>query len=271
MRSQSNQKRKDARREQRKAEKTQRKAFRIRLAVILAAVLLIIGVCTGYVCDYNRADPDVLASFAQHYDYVTVTDLGDGKTAYGSADAKIGLIFYPGGKVEHTAYEPLMRALAARGVLCVLVKMPLKLAVLDINAADGVQEQFPGVKSWYIGGHSLGGSMAASYAAEHADSYDGLILLASYSTADLSDTDLKVLSLYGSEDGVLNLKKYEKYKQNLPADLKEIKMPGGNHAQFGAYGTQRGDGTATLDHTNQIELTVTYILSLGMGIVGTSK
>ncbi len=83
-----------------------------------------------------------------------------------------GLIFYPGGKVEYTAYQPLMAACAERDILCVLVEMPFNLAVFDINAADGIQEQYPEVGHWYIGGHSLGGSMAASYLSKHTEKFD---------------------------------------------------------------------------------------------------
>ena len=135
-----------------------------------------------------------------------------------------GFIFYPGGKVEISAYEPLMQACAAQDILCVLVSMPFHLAVFDKNAADGIQEQYPQIDSWYIGGHSLGGAMAASYVSKHADSFDGLILLGAYSTADISETALRVLSVYGSEDGVLNRSKYEKNKSNLPENFKKSRL-----------------------------------------------
>ena len=109
-------------------------------------------------------------------------------------------------KVENTAYAPLLHDLAEDGILCVLVKMPCNLAVLDRNAADSIPERFSEVTDWYIGGHSLGGAMAASYAAKHTDELDGLVLLAAYSTADLTDSGLRVYAAYGSEDGVLNRK-----------------------------------------------------------------
>ena len=102
--------------------------------------------------------------------------------------------------MEYTAYVPLIQACAENGILCVLVEMPFNLAVLYISAADGIMGEHPEISDWYIGGHSLGGSMAASYLADHADDYEGLILLGSYSTADLSADDLKVLSVFGSED-----------------------------------------------------------------------
>ena len=187
----------------------------------------------------------------------------DGNTvAFIPDEAKAGFIFYPGGKVEHTAYAPLMRGLADRGVLCVLVEMPLNLAVLDMNAAEGIPEAFPEVERWYLGGHSLGGSMAASYLASHTEEFEGLILLGSYSTADLSGTELSVLSVYGSEDGVLDREKYAEYRPNLPESFTETVIEGGNHAYFGAYGEQEGDGTATVTPAEQLRQTAEAILAM---------
>jgi len=172
------------------------------------------------------------------------------------------LIFYPGGKVEYTAYVPLMQACAEKGILCVLVEMPFNLAVFDINAADGIQKEYPEIEDWYIGGHSLGGSMAASYLADHTEDYEGLVLLGSYSTADLSQTDLDVLSVFGSEDKVMNRKKYEENKSNLPSDFTEYVIDGGCHAYFGMYGAQDGDGTPSITNATQIRLTVENIVKM---------
>ena len=149
--------------------------------------------------------------------------------------AEYGLIFYPGGKVEAEAYAPLMHELANEGILCVIVKMPFNLAVFNIDGADGIQTSYPDISHWYIGGHSLGGSMAATYAEKHAASFDGLILLASYSTSDLSGTDLLVLSVYGTEDRVLNRDKYKSNRSKLPENTKEYIIDGGCHAYFGSY------------------------------------
>jgi pimeloyl-ACP methyl ester carboxylesterase len=138
--------------------------------------------------------------------------------------------------------------------------MPGNLAVLDMNAADGIKEKHLEIESWYMSGHSLGGSMASSYIAENSKEFDGIILLASYSTADLSALGLDVLSIYGSNDGVLNMEKYEEYKPNLPEDFKEVVINGGCHAYFGAYGEQEGDKKATITREEQIEITVKEIL-----------
>ncbi len=132
------------------------------------------------------------------------------------------------------AYVPLMKACASRGILCVLVQMPFRLAVLDVHAADGIQNKYPNIETWYIGGHS---------------------------TTDLSETSLAVLSVYGSEDRVLNLKKYEKYKTNLPAEMTEIVLNGGCHAYFGMYGKQDGDGIPTITNEEQIQMTTEQILT----------
>ena len=104
--------------------------------------------------------------------------------------------------------------------------------------------------------------MAASYLTECEESYEGLILLASYSTADLSEMDLDVLSIYGSEDSVLSLETYEKNKDNLPADFKEMVIDGGCHANFGAYGAQKGDGTPRISNEEQIEMTADAVMEM---------
>ena len=214
--------------------------------------------CAVYLSDYYRS------SVSAFFDYAVTTDISreileDGTIVYKPENPKAGFIFYQGGKVENTAYEPLMKACADRGILCVLVKMPFHLAVFDINAADGIQEKYPEIEKWYIGGHSLGGSMAAAYLENNADDFDGLVLLGSYSTADLSETNLRVLSVYGTEDKVMNKEKYDECKVNLPEDFTEFVIDGGCHAYFGVYGEQEGDGKAEITCIEQIEITADKI------------
>lgn len=240
--------------------KTERKVLIISVSVI-AAVALIFVACAIYIGDYYRADEGAIAVFAPS-ESISVTTLDDGAVAFEPQNAIAGLIFYPGGKVEHNAYQPLMAALARKGILCVLIEMPFNLAVFDINAADGVQEIYPQIESWYIGGHSLGGSMAAAYLSDHVEEYDGLILLGSYSTADLSKTELDVISIYGSEDKVLNREKYDENKANLPDDYIEVEIVGGCHAFFGMYGHQDGDGIPTVTREEQTTITAKEIAGL---------
>lgn len=230
------------------------------LSIALVLVVLVGGIAI-YLGDYYRADMRAIETLCENFEAERVT-AEDGTLFFVPENIRAGFIFYPGGKVEHTAYEPLMQALAAEGILCVLPKMPFHLAVFDIHAADGIREQYPEIENWYIGGHSLGGSMAATYLSEHADEFQGLILLGSYSTSDLSEYDLRVLSLYGSEDRVLSLEKYEAEKTNLPADFCEAVLQGGCHAYFGTYGRQDGDGTPTVSNERQIEWTAEKIVAM---------
>ena len=227
------------------------------LRVAAAAVLALALGCGLYAGDYYRAEETVLSLPTS-----VLVESADDRMVFIPEEAVAGLIFYPGGKVEFTAYSPLMAKLAEQNVLCVLLKMPLNLAVLDMNAAEGIPEQFPAVEHWYLAGHSLGGSMAASFAGKQADTYDVLILLAAYSTEDLTGTGLKVCSLYGDRDGVLNLEKYRQYRPNLPADFTEIRIEGGCHAFFGAYGPQAGDGTPTISGEEQLRITAEAILAM---------
>lgn len=236
-----------------------KKRLIISLSSVLAAIILFIVVCGIYLSDYYHADKDAIAAFS-YSQSISKKHIDDNAIAYIPSEVSAGLIFYPGGKVEYTSYEPLMLALAEKGVLCVLIEMPFNLAVLDVNAAEGIQNLFSQVDDWYIGGHSLGGSMAASFLSNHSTDFDGLILLASYSTADISLTDLNTISIYGSEDKVLNAEKYSEYKANLPSNLTEFIIDGGCHAYFGVYGHQDGDGTPTISNAEQISITTEKIV-----------
>ena len=238
-----------------------------KIYIVTASVLLVLAIllvtCAIYLGDYYRADHQAIGAFLPMG--AQWKEEPDGTLVFRPEGATKGFIFYPGGKVEHTAYIPLMQACAEQGVLCVLVDMPFHLAVLDVNAADGIQEEYPEIGAWYIGGHSLGGSMAAAYLADRAEDYEGLILLGSYSTADLSDTDLDVLSVYGGEDGVMNREKYGECRSNLPDGFTEAVIEGGCHAYFGMYGAQEGDGSPTVTSEEQIRMTAAYIAALMSG------
>ena len=167
---------------------------------------------------------------------------------------------YPGGKVEYTAYDPLMRELASEGMLCALLEMPFNLAILDTGAADGIADLYPEVENWYIGGHSLGGSAASMYLEDNYEIFDGLVLLGSYSTSDLSNCGIEVLSVFGSEDKVMNHDNYNENIANLPVGFKEVIIEGGCHAYFGMYGHQDGDGTPSITNEEQIKITAKEII-----------
>ena len=241
------------------ADKRKRKIFIIITSVVLK-LAIIVGACAIYLGDYYHADNEVIGVFQPQG--TTWKEESDGRVVFKPEGTTKGFIFYPGGKVEYTAYIPLMQACAEEGILCVLVEMPFNLAVFDVNAADGIQKEYPEIEKWYIGGHSLGGSMAASYLADNAEDYEGLILLGSYSTADLSDTDLAVLSVFGSEDEVMNREKYEDNRSNLPSDFTEYVIDGGCHSYFGMYGAQDGDGMPAITNEEQIRVTVENIVKI---------
>lgn len=177
-----------------------------------------------------------------------------------------GFIFYPGGRVDYRSYAPLLKPLAAKGYLVVLVRMPLSLAVFSPDKADQVIKAFPEINAWAIGGHSLGGAMAANYVYTHADAIKGLALWASYPAENnsLADFPIKVLSIYGSEDG--GVAGIESSTSLLPADTSWYPIEGGNHAQFGDYGLQPGDGTASIPAQEQwsqiIEETAAFLQGL---------
>lgn len=224
--------------------------------------LLLLGIaCIFYVKDYYHSQSTV-KNFLKSDNIVAVTEEKD----FISFTNKIktsenAFIFYQGAKVESTAYAPLLYQLAENGIDCFLVKMPFHLAVLSPNKANTVLKDYEDqYTNWYIGGHSLGGAIAASYASKNVSRLKGLILLGAYSTNDLSDTDLFVLSIYGSNDHVLNHEKYENYKKNLPTSFSELVLEGGNHAYYGNYGEQKGDGKADLTRQEQQEKTCDAII-----------
>lgn len=178
----------------------------------------------------------------------------------GSPD--LGVILYPGGHVDPIAYAPLASAMASVGYLVVIPRMPLNLAIFNLNVAAEIMDAHPDFKTWVIGGHSLGGAMAAEYAAAHPSTIDGLFLWASYSAerTDVSDLhDLKVLSIYGTEDG--GVEDIRASRQRLPQDTVWVEMEGANHAQFGWYGDQPGDGIATISREAQQEIILENTLS----------
>ncbi|MBR2062322.1 MAG: alpha/beta hydrolase [Anaerotignum sp.] len=231
---------------------------------LAAAVFLLTAGIFIYIGNYYHAGEAAMALIESPEQDVHLMVDEEGRMAFvPEQEADTGIIFYPGGKVQAESYAPLLEALAEEGILSVLVPMPAKLAVLDVDGADGIVESYGYVDEWYMAGHSLGGSMAASYLANQSEGshFAGLILLAAYSTADLSESPYEALTIYGDQDGVLDMKKYEDNYDNLPeAMTEELIIKGGNHAQFGDYGEQKGDGEAKISAEEQITATVDAVV-----------
>lgn len=230
--------------------KKERKKIKKIFVVILCVLTVLVGGACAYLSGGYEATEEAAVALVSD-EHVTVEKI-DGAIVFMPEEPVDAMIFYPGGKVAHDAYAPLMRAYAEEGMACILVEMPFDLAVFDMNAADDYRNLYPEIENWYLGGHSLGGAMAAGYLEQHMEAYEGLILCAAYSTVDYSASDLKIISMYGSNDEVLNAEKYEECRANLPEDAAELIIEGGNHAYFGSYGLQDGDGTATI--TNDIQI-----------------
>lgn len=179
-----------------------------------------------------------------------------------NTESTTGLIIYPGAKVEPESYAPLANKIAQAGYEVIITPMPLNFAIFDSDAADEVISKFPNIKNWAIGGHSLGGVMAAKYASEN-DNIDGVIFYASYPQGDeLKDSDIEVTSIYGSDDGVADLEKIADSKDLLPTSTTFVEIPGGNHAQFGSYGEQSGDNPAEISANEQINIAADATIKL---------
>lgn len=170
-----------------------------------------------------------------------------------SVNPTTGLIIYPGGRVDPVSYAPLAQQIAGQGYLAVIVPMPLNLAVFGSEKAADVMSAYPQIQNWAVAGHSLGGSMAASFADKHSTEVDGLVLWASYPAGsnNLSDQTLRAASISASNDGLSTPEDIIASKPLLPAETGYLEIQGGNHAQFGWYGDQPNDGVATISRQEQ--------------------
>ena len=218
--------------------KPRRKKRKIAAGILLAVLVLVAGGFFWYVSNYYRAEDVALEVLASGDHLEVQNNLTILSPSYPTDTA---IIFYPGAKVEAAAYLPLLDQLRQTGLTCILVEMPFRLAIFDVNAAEDVMAQFPDIRHWYMAGHSMGGAMASWFAADHADEVDGLILLGAYLYGDYLPAD--TITVYGS----LNQSVEDKidYTENV------VEIEGGNHAQFGNYGPQEGDLPATISAEEQ--------------------
>lgn len=217
------------------------RARRILLALL---ALLVLGAAGFgfYAGDYYRAEPAALAVL----DEPGLSIDGDTTILSPASASDTGILFYPGAKVEAEAYLPLLDQLRDQGFTCFLIHMPANMAIFDADAALDVIAAHPEISHWYLAGHSMGGAMASSCAADNPDAFDGLILLGAYLYGDYPPAD--TLTVYGS----LNQSVEDKidYTENV------VEIQGGNHAQFGNYGPQKGDAPATISAEEQQARTV---------------
>jgi hypothetical protein len=286
--------------------KKEKHTKKILLFLSILLVVTLVGSFVGfkiYTSNYYAADQATIEDIRDHVGdkVISFTDLRGTVFMPSDLDVKAVIIFYPGGKVEFSAYGGLMYELADKGYLCVIPKMPENLAVLGIDVIDDLRKTYAdemvivGDVDWYLAGHSLGGAAAAKYLAGKAEKngstggdsqvsgagddengsisaeeiaaagntanggFKGLILCASYPADDLSDTGLRLLSIYGSNDGVINAEKYNECKANWPQDSTEQIIEGGIHSYFGCYGIQDGDGVPEISNQTQLNTTAKLI------------
>ena len=214
--------------------------------IALLILALLVGLFFWYVSDYYRAEDTALAVIAQDSTIQVQDNLTILSPTYPTDTA---IIFYPGAKVEAEAYLPLLDQIRQTGVTCILVRMPFHMAIFDADAAAEIIPQFPEYKHWYIAGHSMGGAMASKFASDHPDQVDGLILMGAYIYGDYPDEN--TLTIYGSLNQ--SVEEHIDYTENI------VEIEGGNHAQFGNYGPQKGDPPAAISAGEQQRQTVEAI------------
>ena len=225
------------------------------ILTFLFGVALMVMLGTGYLSVFHKAEQRAMDALKGNQ-AVAVTAV-DGGYFFDGPEGDTAMIFYPGAKVACEAYAPLMLEIAESGIDCFLADMPFNFAVFGGNNAEKFLDTYQ-YKSWIMSGHSMGGMVAADYAAKHPERINGLVLLAAYPPKRI-ENGMAFLSIYGSEDGCLNRKEYEKDRVNQPDAAEELIIEGGNHAQFGDYGTQQRDGEASMTREEQQKITAECI------------
>ena len=228
--------------------------------------------CFGTACNFHisrgvylnihySADNEVAAVFANSRN-IKVNELDNAFFVDGEGE-DTAFIFYPGAKVDSEAYLPLMKSLPLTELTASFSKLPFRMAIFDVNASDKTINDY-NYKSIIVSGHLMGGVAASSYASSNTDNIDGVVLLAAYPTSKISDST-PLLSIYGSEDKVLQKDAYNNAVE-LPYDFEEVVIAGGNHAYYGNYGEQSGDGKATITREKQQDDTVSAIVAFAKGL-----
>ena len=240
--------------------------MRLRYKVLVGIILVLVVAFAGFVIwaetppspmpeayDALKSDSSVMVSIGNWLVFTPV-----------SSNVSTGFIIYPGGRVDFRSYAPAAHEIAAEGYLVIIPQMPLNLAVFGVGTANDIIKSFPNVSAWAIGGHSLGGTIAAQFTFENPSKIKGLVLWAAYpaSGTDLSKRNLLVTTIHGSNDGLVSTVQIDDSLKLLPSSTVRVEIAGGNHAQFGWYGNQAGDNAATITREAQQNLIVTATVQL---------
>ncbi|MES2436556.1 MAG: alpha/beta hydrolase [Patescibacteria group bacterium] len=219
-----------------------------RKIVLTLITLLLIAVISFVIWakQIYKADQTKLQEFLNtNKDLITVTEHPKyWEIAPNATTSTKGVIYYPGAKVDPQAYfyklESIVTSTSSPSILFV-TKPPLNLAIFSIGQAGKIIDTHPEIKTWTLGGHSMGGAMACEYAKNHAEKFETLLLVGTYCNSDVSSKNFKVVNIHGSLDGVLTPEKLSAYSSNLPTSQRDFPIEGMNHAQAGNYGNQKGD------------------------------
>ncbi|MGY6497730.1 MAG: alpha/beta hydrolase [Microcella sp.] len=239
-----------------------------RTIIVVGAVFASLGLfVVGFVVYASlpyRADEDAyLAAWRSNAVQITGTDRGFviEPTTTGRGSEDIGLVFIPGARVEPSAYLFRMAGIVAEtGMTVVITRPTLNFAILDSRPLETFTADAPTIDTWLVGGHSLGGVRACQWAQSSANSAEspaspevvGLMLFGSYCADDLSGSGLAVATFVASNDGLSTPEDIAQRAKLLPDDAITFTLEGANHAQFGDYGAQAGDGEATIS-TDEVQ------------------
>lgn len=242
--------------------------FRKKVLIILSS-LSVVGLLLFFLWAsiYNKASERAIGFYTND----TASYIAEDKGSYIAFSSKgnskdVAFVFYPGKKIEAKAYSPIAGKIAEKGFDVFIAKMPLNIAFFNLNAADKIinNEKYT---SYVIGGHDLGGEIASTYALKNSENIKGLILLASYPNDNTSfkNKDMKVISLYGSEDKIVNIEKVEESKNQFEKNAVLDIIKGGNHSFFGDYGKEKNDGEIETTQDQLEDITVDYITGMLKG------
>lgn len=240
------------------AGKSKAKKWTIR--ILLGFIALIALIVIGFIV-YSQLDYGPSEILEEQVDLEAVERDDQGLIFMPEDSNGQGLILYQGAKVEAEAYAYLGKKLSEQGYTVSIPDLPLKFGIFGVDKAEAVIADYPEIGSWFIGGHSLGGVAAAMYADEHQNELAGLFFLGSYPSGDFALSDLPMLSVYGENDGLTLLDDIENNRILFSANSEFVGIPGGNHAQFGLYGEQKGDNPADIQPLEQQDLVVEALLN----------
>lgn len=233
--------------------------------LLFVCLLLGVGIGCSRLPDKVTVRSDI--ELKETANYIALTP----KTASSSST---GILFYPGGLVTPQAYIPTLQELVALGYPVVILKVTGNLAINSIGKAKHYRSAVPSVRRWVLSGHSLGGAVACRDIQRDPSLYEGVVLWASFpgNAGSIADWRGAALSIWGEFDRLTERADIEENKVNMPnAQVVDwtnfptqptggttlyYEIKGGNHAQFGDYGPQNGDGKATITRTEQQALIV---------------